>query len=131
MKRISKIIIIAPAFIGLIVFFFILLKIRQKRMNYSVSPTVDISHSYLPKGKLINLQTNRDDYESLKSGKVLLVFLTRGCDACKKEIPNIAQAVPSLVSKVAVYGVYIEERSDVDQFIQENQITFPILLDKG
>lgn len=32
---------------------------------------------------------------------------------------------------MAVYGVYIEERSEVDHFVQENQIKFPILLDVG
>ncbi|MGZ5435823.1 MAG: peroxiredoxin family protein [Pyrinomonadaceae bacterium] len=80
---------------------------------------------------MINLQTNQDDYEKLTKGKVLLVFLTRGCDACKKEIPNITQALPSLVPKMSVYGVYVEERGDVDRFIKENQITFPVLLDTG
>lgn len=80
---------------------------------------------------MINLQTNQDDSEKLKKGKVLLVFLTRGCDACKKEIPNITQALPSLVPKMAVYGVYIEERSEVAAFVEENQIRFPILLDSG
>lgn len=80
---------------------------------------------------MINLQTNQDDYEKLKKGKVLLGFLTRSCDACKKEIPNIAQALPSLASRMAVYGVYFEERNEVERFIQENQITFPILLDSG
>jgi peroxiredoxin len=80
---------------------------------------------------MINLQTNQDDYEKLKTGKVLLVFLTRGCDACRKEIPNIAQALPSLAPKMAIYGVYLEERSVIDRFVQENQISFPILLDVG
>lgn len=80
---------------------------------------------------MINLQTNQDEYETLMKGKVLLVFLTRGCDACKTEIPNITQALPSLVPKVAVYGVFIEERSELDHFVQENQITFPMLYDKG
>ncbi len=94
-------------------------------------PPSAVSISYLPKGKMINLQTNQDDYEKLKTGKVLLVFLTRGCDACKKEIPNITQALPSLVSKVAVYGVYVEDRSKVERFVQENQIEFPVLLDSG
>jgi peroxiredoxin len=36
-----------------------------------------------------------------------------------------------LVPKIAVYGVYIEERSEVERFVQENQIRFPILLDVG
>lgn len=80
---------------------------------------------------MINLQTNQDDYDKLKKGKVLLVFLTRGCAACNKEIPNIAEALPSLVPRIAVYGVYIEERSEVERFVQENHLTFPILLDPG
>lgn len=80
---------------------------------------------------MINLQTNQDDYEKLMKGKVLLVFLTRGCDACQKEIPNIAAALPSLTPRMAVYGVYVEERSEVASFVQENQITFPVLLDSG
>lgn len=80
---------------------------------------------------MINLQTNQDDYEKLKKGKVLLVFLTTDCDACKKEIPNISQALPSLAPKMAIYGVCIEGRDKVASFVEENQIRFPILLDGG
>ena len=80
---------------------------------------------------MINLRTNQDDFEKVSRGKVLLVFLTRGCDACRKEIPNISKALPSLTTTTSVYGVYVEDRSDVESFIQENQITFPVLLDVG
>lgn len=80
---------------------------------------------------MINLQTNQDDYEKLNKGKVLLVYLTRGCDACKKDIPNISEALPSLAPRMAVYGVYVEDRGEVASFVEENHITFPILLDIG
>ena len=60
-----------------------------------------------------------------------MVFFTTGCNACKKEIPNITQALPSLVPKMAVYGVFVEARSEVEPFVRENQIKFPILLDAG
>jgi peroxiredoxin len=80
---------------------------------------------------MINLETNQDDYEKLKKGKVLLVFLTTGCNACKKDLPNITQVLPTLIPKMAVYGVFVEERSNVEPFVQENQIKFPILLDVG
>jgi thiol-disulfide isomerase/thioredoxin len=131
MRRILTPIIFLPALIGIITSFFIFLKIWEKRKENPRPQGTSVSGSSLPKGKMINLQTNQDDYEKLKKGKVLLVFLTRGCDACKKEIPNIAQALPSLVPKMDVYGVYLEERSIVDRFVRENQIEFPILLDSG
>ncbi|MBA2732237.1 MAG: TlpA family protein disulfide reductase [Acidobacteria bacterium] len=131
MKKILRPIIIVPALVGIISSFLIFLAIWEHRKENLHLKDSYTSNSSLPKGRMINLQTNQDDYEELKKGKVLLVFLTRGCDACKKEIPNIAQALPSLAPKMAVYGVYIEERSEVERFIQENQITFPILLDSG
>src|SRR6185295_6666362 len=87
--------------------------------------------SSLPQGTLINLRSNHDEYQEVAKGKVLLVFLTTDCDACKKEIVNVSQAIPSLVSKVRVYGVFIEKREYVKPFMQENDIEFPILLDHG
>jgi len=131
MKRILRPIIILPVLIGMVASFLIFLTIWERRKEKLLFKDSFARSSSLPQGRMINLQTNQDDYEKLKKGKVLLVYLTRGCDACKKEIPNIAQALPSLVPKMAVYGVYIEERSEVDRFVQENQITFPILLDNG
>ncbi|HUQ32719.1 MAG TPA: TlpA disulfide reductase family protein [Pyrinomonadaceae bacterium] len=131
MKRILRPIIVLPVLAGIISFSLIFLKIWERRKENLLFKDSSASNSSLPKGRLINLQTNQDDYEKLKKGKVLLVFLTRGCDACKKEIPNIAQALPNLVPRMAVYGVYIEERSEVASFVQENQITFPVLLDNG
>jgi peroxiredoxin len=131
MRRILKPIIILPALAGVIASFLVFLTLWEKRKTTPATNSLAVSGTPLPKGRMINLQTNQDDYEKLKIGKVLLVFLTRGCDACQKEIPNIAQALPSLESKIAIYGVYLEERSVIDPFVQENQIRFPILLDVG
>src|SRR6185503_4461577 len=62
----------------------------------------------LPRAPLVNLKTNRDDYQNVTRGKVLLVFVTTDCDACSKELVNMAQVEPSLGSKVMVYVVGIE-----------------------
>jgi len=124
-------IMVVPAVLGLIIPFLILIDIHERRKT-STSPKISSGlKSSLPKARLINLQTNQDDYEKVMKGRVLLIFLTRGCGACKKEIPNITEALPSLAAKMSVYGVYIEDRSDVEAFIEENQIKFPILLDRG
>ncbi len=90
MKKILRPIIIVPALVGIISSFLIFLAIWEHRKENLHLKDSYTSNSSLPKGRMINLQTNQDDYEELKKGKVLLVFLTRGCDACKKEIPNIA-----------------------------------------
>ena len=87
--------------------------------------------SLLPRAPLVNLQTNHDDYQNVTRGKVLLVFVTTDCDACRKELSNVSQVVSSLASKVAVYGVGIEDRDSVRTFIESNHVAFPILLDHG
>jgi peroxiredoxin len=122
--------IVFPAVIGVMTAFLVFHKIAGNLKALSPQDT-SVTSSSLPRGKLINLQTNQDDYEQLKKGKVLLVFLTRGCAACQKEIPNINQALPSLLPRMAIYGVYLEERNQLDAFVQENKIEFPILLDEG
>ncbi len=80
---------------------------------------------------MIGLRTNQDEYETVTKGKVLLVFMTTGCDACTKEVLNISQAIPTLTSRVRIYGVCMERRDKVIQFVEENHIDFPILLDQG
>jgi hypothetical protein len=105
MRRILRPIIILPVLVGIVSSFLIFLSMWERRKEKLLFKDSSSPISSLPKGRMINLQTNQDDSEKLKKGKVLLVFLTRGCDACKKEIPNIAQALPSLVPKMAVYGV--------------------------
>lgn len=79
----------------------------------------------------MNLRTKEDDFEKLRKGKVLLVFLTLGCGACKKEIPNVSDALPFLDHRISIYAVYVEEQNNVERFIQESQISFPVLLDVG
>jgi peroxiredoxin len=131
MRRILRSIIILPALVGLIVSFLIFLKAWEKRKLNPAAQPVAVLGSSLPRGKMINLETYQDEYHRLNKGKVLLVFLTTGCAACRKELPNIRQALPTLTPRMTVYGVFVEERSEVQSFIQENQMKFPILLDVG
>lgn len=100
MSRLVKLGIILPAAIlGMLVSSFIFRKISEHyQMNPAPEP-VAASGSSLPRGTLINLRDNHDEYQEVAKGKVLLVFLTTDCDACRKEIVNVSQAIPSLVSK--------------------------------
>jgi peroxiredoxin len=85
----------------------------------------------LPHGPLIDLDTRHDEYENVTRGRVLLLFISTGCDACRKELLNLSQAAPTLVSKVKVYGVGIEDRDEVGRFVQGKHEGVPILLDHG
>jgi peroxiredoxin len=87
--------------------------------------------SLLPRAPLVNLETNHDEYQRVAKGKVLLVFVTTDCDACRKELSNLSQVAPSLASRITVYGVGIEDRDSVKTFIDANPVGFPILLDHG
>ncbi len=87
--------------------------------------------SLLPRAPLVNLQTNRDDYQKVAKGKVLLLFVTTDCDACRKELSTLSQVAPSLASRVTVYGVGIEDRDSIKTFIDANPVDFPVLLDHG
>jgi peroxiredoxin len=132
MRRLLKVsIIILPAALGILVSSFIAQRIFERYRARASPNRVATSGSFLPRGPMIDLHTNHDEYETVTKGKVLLTFLTTDCDACKKEVSNISQAIPSLASKVRVYGVCIEDRDSVIPFAEENHVDFPILLDHG
>ena len=131
MRRFLKLSIILPAVLGILASSFIFQRVLEHYRTKHAAVRVVASGSSLPRGAMINLHTNRDEYETVTKGKVLLVFLTTDCDACRKEVSNISQALPSLASKLAIYGVCIEDRDRVILFAEESHIDFPILLDHG
>lgn len=122
--------IVLPAMLGITLTIVVsqrILEHRRVRTPELAAP----AGSLLPRAPLVNLKTNHDDYQHVTSGKVLLVFVTTDCDACRKELSNVSQVVPSLASKVTVYGVLIEDRDSVNTFVEANHVAFPILLDHG
>jgi len=122
--------IVLPAILGVAVTIAVFEGIRDHRQVKTAVPASPPG-SLLPRATLVNLQTNHDDYQNVTKGKVLLLFVTTDCDACKKELSNFSQVVPTLASRVAVYGVGIEDRDSVKTFIEANPVAFPILLDHG
>jgi peroxiredoxin len=122
--------IILPALLGIAVTIVVsqgILEYRRGKPPEHAAP----AGSLLPRAPLVNLQTNRDEYQNVTSGRVLLVFVTTDCDACGKELVTVSQIVPSVASKITVYGVGIEDRDSVKTFIEANHVAFPVLLDHG
>lgn len=132
MSKFRSLTIVLPALMGVFVSAFVSQKFLEwyRRPAFSKDQATMLN-SVLPRSRLINLQTNDDEFDNVVKGKVLLVFLTVDCDACKTEVLNVAEALPSLSSTVTTYGVYIEPRDEVRSFVETHQINVPILLDTG
>jgi peroxiredoxin len=131
MRRMIKPVVIIPALAGIILSLSIFLKIWERRKVSAPLNGPVFSRSSLPAGALINLATNVDSYATVNKGRVLLVFLTTNCDACKRESFTLSKVLQSLNPNTDVYGVCFEEREKVIPFVKENGIKFPVLLDKG
>jgi cytochrome c biogenesis protein CcmG/thiol:disulfide interchange protein DsbE len=77
------------------------------------------------KGKEVNLKRFRGEI-------VLLNFWAAGCPPCRKEIPSMVQLYERYKDKgLEIIGVNLDrmDKSGVEKFSSEYQITFPILLD--
>lgn len=132
MRKNIKAIIIIPAIIGIFVSFFVFLKIWEKRKFDSyLKDAVAVSNVPLPKSNLTNSESDVDDYGETLKGKVLLVFLTTSCKACKKEVKTISQSMSVLDSKIKVYGISIEPKTSIKKYSIDNDLKFPVLIDVG
>ncbi|WP_053366706.1 redoxin domain-containing protein [Bacillus sp. FJAT-27245] len=67
---------------------------------------------------------------SLKGKKIMLNFWATWCGPCKAEMPAMEQLSKEVDSNVAILAVNIDPQLDVKGFVEQNGITFPILLDE-
>ncbi|MEH7072674.1 TlpA disulfide reductase family protein [Neobacillus drentensis] len=66
---------------------------------------------------------------SLKGKKVMLNFWATWCPPCKAEMPAMEQFSKQMPKDLVILAVNIDPQLDVKGFVDENKITFPILLD--
>lgn len=66
----------------------------------------------------------------LKGQFVVLNFWSTWCVPCVKEMPEFQKAHESLKTKVQIIGINLgESKEKIDEFVQNNRLSFPILLD--
>jgi peroxiredoxin len=65
----------------------------------------------------------------LKGKKVMLNFWATWCPPCKAEMPEMEQFSKQASDDIVILAVNIDPQLDVKGFVNENKITFPILLD--
>lgn len=127
---ILKPVVIIPAVLGMILScFFYYLYFWNDKKQLSLPDAVEITNQPLPTARLNNFDDNTDYSEKVRTGKVLLIFLTTGCNACQKEADLISKNYSKLSPKIKIYGVGIEEKDKILVFISKHQIQFPILID--
>jgi peroxiredoxin len=66
---------------------------------------------------------------NLRGKKVMLNFWATWCPPCKAEMPAMEQLSKQTEKDVVILAVNIDPQLDVQGFIDENKITFPIPLD--
>ncbi|ETI70281.1 TlpA disulfide reductase family protein [Neobacillus vireti] len=66
---------------------------------------------------------------NLKGKKVMLNFWATWCGPCKAEMPEMEQFSKQIGDDIVILAVNIDPQLDVKGFVDENKITFPILLD--
>ena len=82
-----------------------------------------------PDFELKTLTGEKIKLSNLKGKKVMLNFWATWCPPCKAEMPAMEQYSKQMPEDVVILAVNIDPQLDVQGFVDENKITFPILLD--
>ncbi|RHW42142.1 TlpA family protein disulfide reductase [Neobacillus notoginsengisoli] len=82
-----------------------------------------------PDFELKTLKGDTIKLSSLKGKKVMLNFWATWCGPCKAEMPAMQQLSTEVGDDVVILAVNIDPQLDVQGFVDENGITFPIPLD--
>jgi peroxiredoxin len=89
------------------------------------------SRQPLPDYRLVKLDRQEVSVDELRRGRVLLVFLTTNCDACLKEVEVISHLQHDVPPGFRVYGIGIERPAQINAFVKEFDLQFPMLIDVG
>lgn len=107
---------------------FVFFYTRNERNNANPEPVN--SYNPLPSAELVDESNQLFPESQLKTGKVVLVFVTADCDACLKE----SEFLKDLVNKrsdVRFYGVI--SYGDMETSLREAKVKFPfpVFYDRG
>lgn len=96
--------------------------------NVSLSPLIG---QRAPDFELETINGNIVKLFDFKGEKVLLSFWTTWCPSCKEGIPALNQFYHEAERSIKVVTINIDPNIDVEKFVREKRIAFPVLLDKN
>ena len=112
-----------PILLGLLIPCFFYFYFFNNEKQKSLPNAVEFTNHPLPVSKVV--ETEGSDVSSkIREGKVLLVFLSSKCAACKKDVEVISQVYSDLAPRIQ-----IEKQENIVNFAKENNVKFPILID--
>ncbi|MED3623615.1 peroxiredoxin family protein [Neobacillus thermocopriae] len=82
-----------------------------------------------PDFELKTLSGDSVKLSDLKGKKVMLNFWATWCPPCKEEMPAMEKLHKEAGEDLLILAVNIDPHLDVQGFVNENKLTFPILLD--
>lgn len=134
-RFLKKPVILAPLVAGLLLPCIALLVLHFSRSAASQSrlvlkDAVYISGQPLPQTELVELDGSSVAPDTLRKGKVLLIFLTTDCPACQKELQLLASVDSELAEKVKVFGVGVQDRNQIVNFLEAKKFKTKFLIDK-
>ncbi|MBC7326714.1 TlpA family protein disulfide reductase [bacterium] len=92
----------------------------------------DFEGQIAPDFNLKSLEGKTYSLSDLRGSVVLLDFWATWCGPCKEELPIIEKLHQEYKDKgLVVLGINDEDRATVENFLKEQKLTFPILLDDG
>ncbi len=85
-----------------------------------------------PSFELEDLEGNILKSSDLKGKAVILNFWASWCVPCIKEVPELKKAYASFKNNgVEVIAInFAETKSKIEEFVEQNHLNFPVLLDK-
>jgi len=130
MKLLKNPYVVFPILIGLTIPTVLFIYYLTSKKSLDLSNAVYFTNKPLPKTELFNVKTDNDCYEQLKQGKILVIYLTTNCNACKKEVDLISTFYSEQTANFKIYGIALEDKNKVEKYIEQQNIKFPVLIDK-
>jgi peroxiredoxin len=85
----------------------------------------------LPDHRMVGCDMREVPADALNRGRVLIVYLTTGCDPCVEEAGVISRLHRDAPSDLKVFGVGVERPAQLATFVKEFDLKFPVLVDVG
>ena len=83
-----------------------------------------------PDFELLNLKGEKVKLSDYRGKKIMLNFWATWCPPCKEEMPEMEKFYQKTNGDVVIIAVNIDPQYNVQKFVTEMGITFPVLLDE-
>lgn len=89
-------------------------------------------HPYVEKNFVLeDLKGNLVSLSRFAGRPIILVFFSPRCGDCKEEIPYLEELYHTYQEKnLTIVGVGVHNKKEVQEFVQNNNVSFPVVMDE-